>query len=240
MGLTLLKEVWQKMRRMENIYTINYLLGQKKIVLSMKCLYSMIFIIAVLVAFSPSASEGRDIKVYCHPGVLVGYEKDVPGYDESTYRVQYDLGIKWSNPPSGFPGHLKSIGLSWNVAFGTSEWEARHSLGPKLTWSLNEDWSVETMAGPAFSKPAETFAMGYHLGGGVIYKELVSLNLSYERLPVLDEYHNSTDESIESIYGGISIHGKAGTYATLVSATVFVVAAIIVTQALSEGLSGLN
>jgi len=206
----------------------------------MKYSYSIIFVLVLLLSSSSSASDRPEIKPYCHAGALAGYETDIPGYDESRYRVLYDLGIKWINPPIGFLKQLKSIGISWNIAFGTSEWEVRHGIGPKLTWALNDKWSLESMAGPAFSKPAENFATGYHLSGGILYKGIVSFDLSYERLPVLDDYHNRTGEFIESIYGGISIHGKAGAYVSLASAVIFTVAGIIIMNAVSEGLSGLN
>ncbi len=201
---------------------------------------SIIFILILLISSCAAASDGVKPKVYCHAGALVGYETEIPEYDESRYRILFDLGIKWVDRPLSFIEPLESIGISWNIAFGTEDWEVRHGIGPKLTWKLADNWSVETMAGPAFSKPRPLFKTGFHASAALIYKKSVSLDILYETLPAIDQWRIRNGDYISSIYGGLTVHGRPGTYIALSTSIIFIVAAIIVMYSVAEGLSGLN
>ena len=196
---------------------------------------SLIFIIPS----SVRGAEEQNLKIFLRPGLFAGYETRTEGYEESSYRMMLELGPQWSYVPIKYLDKFESISLDWRFIFSLNDWDVRHSIGPKLEWRLNHNWSTTILLAPVFGQKSR-YSTGIHTSIGVKYRDLLSMDLLYYSMPPGRDLKKYTDDNIRSIYGGITLYGRKGGYTALVIIVVFVAVTIVIMQDFAEGLGGLN
>ncbi len=162
------------------------------------------------------AAEGADwtIGERLHPflesGVLVGKEwMPLGGHSTSPVRFMVGAGLRVSVSPedAGAP-NLESLGVEYMGAFAK---DARQAVGPSITWRLSESWRLRDMVGPAWSNKADHFDRGWQIRNDLSYRNLVSFETVYQRLP-LDASMRFWGDDVSSFYTGVALQGEPGAY----------------------------
>ena len=90
-------------------------------------------------------------------------------------------------PQDSLMKRLESFGLEYTLAIGhqrEDKWEARHAVGPAVTWKLGENWRLHDMIGAVWSSNTREFDRGYQARNGIMYKNVVSFEIVWQSLPV--------------------------------------------------------
>ena len=165
-----------------------------------------------------SAEESLGSKLYLHSGILGGYESDI-----RTIGFIMDFGYERINYPIDAFESIERIGIAYNMTL--CRWSFRHSVGPKLTWKLTENWRLHVMGGPIFSNSNDEYKAGFHSNIGFSYMDEISFNFVYETMPPNFKYANNNAERVHNYYGGVLLHGKVGAALPFVLFVLFIVGA---------------
>ncbi len=169
--------------------------------------------------------EGQGRRLYFEGGILFGKETETIDFDDSPYRLMLEAGLESHLRPVRSIARLERAGLSYRLLFGKSD--IRHSVGPSLTWSLDERWSLRNAAGVVFSGGTGILDPGVDLETALIFNRTVSVCLVYQVLPVKDGDRAENGERVESLYGGVAVHGRAGAAITLTATAVILILGIL-------------
>ena len=184
-------------------------------------------------------SIGRRLRGHIESGALVGEEStNLIGYDAASVRFFVATGLDvMVSPQDSLMKRLESFGLEYTLAI---KWEARHAVGPAVTWKLGENWRLHDMIGAVWSSNTREFDRGYQMRNDIIYKNVVSFEVVWQSLPVATRDARVGSGSVTSYYAGFALHGKWGAFLLLTATVVVVIGAVIFIYALASGLSGLN
>ncbi|HSG29134.1 MAG TPA: hypothetical protein VLA34_11690 [Candidatus Krumholzibacterium sp.] len=169
--------------------------------------------------------ENPGSRLYFEGGLLFGKETETVDFDDSPYRLMLEAGWESSLRPVRSIGRLERAGLSYRVMFGKSD--IRHVVGPSLTWRLDERWSLRHTAGVVVSGGSGILDPGADIDAALIFNRTVSVCLVYQVVPVKDGSRAENGERIESLYGGVAIHGRAGAAVTLTATAIILILGIL-------------
>jgi hypothetical protein len=192
-----------------------------------------------------ASATGRRLRLHIESGGLVGAETvDIANYSAVNVRFFAATGLKAMVFPRDSLAHsLESVGLEYSVAIGNQKedkWEARHAVGPAVTWRLDEKWRLHNMVGFVWSSERGKLDRGIQLRNYISYKDGVSLDIIYQTLPAVSGYEQARVGSVSSLYMGLVLHGKPGVLLLLGAGVVTIIGAIILLAAMVEGLSHLG
>ena len=165
------------------------------------------------------ASEDLEARLYCYTGLYAGYETELPDDEVSNYRLVFDLGIEWIDKPIKSLSSMECVAFSWNAAIALDQWDVRQGIGPRLTWKLNDNWSIQTMAGLAICNLEDYSHKGIHTNNALVYRDKYSFNILYQTFSPNDEYLENGGKQLYSLYGGITLQGLPGGRMALVLVT---------------------
>jgi hypothetical protein len=194
---------------------------------------------------STKGSEARRFHLSLESGALVGTESvDLVGYSPVRWRFFAATGFNIAIfPRDSVDRALESVGLEYNVAIGHQygdKWEARHAVGPGVTWRLSGNWRLHDMAGPVWSSRGGKSGAGLELRNNIHYKNVVSIETLVQTLPVTIEDPRIGSGNVTSYYTGVVFRGKSGGIVLGTAAVVTVVGSVIALFALTQGLKHLG
>jgi hypothetical protein len=196
------------------------------------------------VAGTDTSLVGKRLRLYVESGGLLGRET-VDGIDYGSLPVRFFAATGFKImlfPRDSLPRPLESAGFEYTMAIGHGGghgWEARHAVGPAITWRLNEDWRLHNMAGIVWSSKRRIIDRGFQFRNNVSYKNVVSLEFIYQGLPGVSRDERSGIGSVDSWYTGFVLHGKPGGYLLIGAGAVTIIGGIVAAYALVQGLSSL-
>lgn len=147
-------------------------------------------------------------RLHFNIGFLGGYDKEnAPRYDPSRLRFITELGLKYLYPRRSREG-LEFVAFAYSVSFGEAGYENRHSVGPTVSFRLNDRWTANVMAGPLWFRSTDDFETGFQCRGYFVYRKILSCEALLCAAPPSDAYKASGGEWQTSLYTGFGLHSS--------------------------------
>jgi hypothetical protein len=168
-------------------------------------------------------------------GAQAGYAFGVEGPTHSTFRAVTEIGVMFDRMKDKSKPK-KAFGITLYSAMGDDDF--RIGLKPRLRYQLHPKWSTDLSAGLIFaSLEGHPSVSTTGLVGGIAlnYGSWLTLKTDVNIVSVDDRPKYQQGEQVGvikggreiSVYGGVSLRNRAGVYATVVGAALFLAFAII-------------
>ncbi len=168
-------------------------------------------------------------------GAEAGYAFGVEGPTFSTFRAVNEIGVLFDRmKDKSIP--KKAFGITLYSAMGNDDF--RIGIKPRLRYQLWPKWSTDLSAGlifasleghPDVSKTGFVGGVSLNYSSWLTLKTDVNVVSVEDRIKYVDGKRVGTKKGGQeiSIYGGVSLRNRAGVYATIVGAALFLAFSII-------------